>query len=330
VKTARKSGFTLVELLVVIAIIAVLIGLLLPAVQKVREAASRIKCANNLKQIGLAVHNYDVAFGAVPSIGDWDATFDRDKFPARAYGGGIASPDGLQGSWLVHLLPYLEQNNLYAQFNSSCQLSSTGDPFNTYESLASNPVQTFTCPSDTSDPSLKLLANQDAVTFASGSYAGNVMIFNPTTMPQLNVAMPDGTSNTVMVAERLLICDVNYGLDYNTLGYNFSGPAWAWMYPDEGDGSQWAAFGWPSAGINLPDLRTDFAYPSWPSAPTLAFQVGATPTTCNLYVTQSAHPAVMQVLLGDGSVRSVAPSLSITTWVRACTPNDGEALGGDW
>jgi prepilin-type N-terminal cleavage/methylation domain-containing protein len=326
VKTARKSGFTLVELLVAIAIIAVLIGLLLPAVQKVRESAARIKCSNNLKQIGLAVHGYDNAFGGVPSIGDWDITFDRGNFPAASFGGGLTSPDGMQGSWMVHLLPYLEQNALFEQFAGKCSLAATTDGFSVYESLATTVISGFTCPSDTSDPNMKLLANDDNISFGSTSYAANVMVFNPVSMAQLNVAMPDGTSNTVMVAERLMVCDISFALGYNTLGIHFSGPVWGFIYPDEGDGSQWAAFGWRSAGVTVFDLRTDF----FDAQTNQTFQVGAKPASCNVLISQSAHTAVMQVLLGDGSARSVAPSISPTTWVRACTPNDGQPLGSDW
>src|SRR5436305_11015282 len=96
----RRTGFTLIELLVVIAIIAILIGLLLPAVQKVREAAARVQSQNNLKQLGLAIHNHHDAKGYIP--GNWEP-----------------GPNGVYGSALVFLLPYIEQDALYRQASQS-------------------------------------------------------------------------------------------------------------------------------------------------------------------------------------------------------------------
>jgi hypothetical protein len=163
--------------------------------------------------------------------------------------------------------------------------------------------------------------------YASGSYAGNVMVFDPVKRATLLNAMPDGTSNTVMVAERLLYCDVSVDLYFSSAGTHFTGPAWAWIYPDHGDGSLWAAFGWRSAAVSgsgtVNDLRTDFADGNAP------FQVGVTEASCNIFIAQSVHPA-MQVALGDGSVRGCAGGMSRDTWVRACTPNDGAPLGPDW
>jgi prepilin-type N-terminal cleavage/methylation domain-containing protein len=321
----RRSGFTLIELLVVIAIIAVLIGLLLPAVQKVREAANRAKCSNNLKQLGLAVHNFHDSFGILPSIGDWDKIFRTNSYPALSCGGGLTSPDGAQGTWLVHLLPYMEQTNLFHQFYGVANLGSTKDGFDAYDALTTTQAPMFLCPSDFTNS--KFTMPEGGTAYASGSYAGNVMVFNPVKQRSLVAAMPDGTSNTVMVAERILLCDVSVQLYFSSAGSKFTGPAWAWIYPDHGDGSLWAAYGWRAAKVSgsdtVSDLRTDFHDGSIP------FQVSATPQTCDIFVTQSVH-AAMQVALGDGSVRACSGTMSKDTWIKACTPNDGQPLGSDW
>jgi prepilin-type N-terminal cleavage/methylation domain-containing protein len=336
----RRKGFTLIELLVVIAIIAILIGLLLPAVQKVREAANRTQCTNNMKQIGLAVHNFAGTFNQVPSIGSWNAEYRDNDYPPLKNGGSLTCPDGATGSWLVHLLPYLEQNNLFTQFITAAPLSNTTfstTTFNACDPLMTTVLKGMLCPSDPN-------AGQGQATFlatpyAYGSYAGNVCVFSPIKQASLINSMEDGLSNTVMAAERLLSCNTQGLAEYGATGDAFDGPCWAWVYPHHGDGSEWAAFGWKTAnalGFIAPetegDLRTDFKpyiLVGSGTAPTYPFQVSAIPTTCDLTVANSAHP-VMIALLGDGSVRSCSGNMSQTTWFNACVPNDGNALGSDW
>src|SRR6187549_285004 len=124
-----RVGFTLIELLVVIAIIAILIGLLLPAVQKIREAANRMKCTNNLKQIGLGIHNYESAYGVFPTAGGQSQSID---IPYQTAG------------WAYQILPYLEQESLY---QIGQQSGAFGWNAAIGKAMVEMPVKMFQCPS---------------------------------------------------------------------------------------------------------------------------------------------------------------------------------------
>jgi prepilin-type N-terminal cleavage/methylation domain-containing protein/prepilin-type processing-associated H-X9-DG protein len=190
-----RFGFTLIELLVVIAIIAILIGLLLPAVQKVREAAARMKCSNNLHQIGLALHNYHSAYNKFPP--GW----------VRVKG----APDPSWG-WGTFLLPYLEQDNLYRRLNPDTRTMQ--DVFKADLAALQFQVPVYVCPSD-SNPAGNLNANRPfakvglspSVSIGISNYPGNggnagdTGIFQENTQYSVQ-SIPDGTSNTLAVGER--------------------------------------------------------------------------------------------------------------------------------
>jgi prepilin-type N-terminal cleavage/methylation domain-containing protein/prepilin-type processing-associated H-X9-DG protein len=173
--TRKLPGFTLIELLVVIAIIAILIGLLLPAVQKVREAAARTKCQNNLKQIGLAMHMYHDNYGF------WPASFSKN-------------PPQLQNNWgwLASILPYVEQVGLHNDINM------TTVPFGaeTYTTGITPPI--YLCPSD---PAALILQNSFFSGYARTNYLVSEQVSDGGSQYNMNT-ITDGLSNTIMAGER--------------------------------------------------------------------------------------------------------------------------------
>jgi prepilin-type N-terminal cleavage/methylation domain-containing protein/prepilin-type processing-associated H-X9-DG protein len=161
-----RRGFTLIELLVVIAIIAILIGLLLPAVQKIREAANRMKCSNNLKQLGLAAHNYNDTTGSLPPAVQARTTANRDSIRS-----GQVSANQWGPNWAVFLLPYIEQDNLYNQFATQIQnYMLTGDL--TWKAMGQQSIPTLICPSDGQS---RVMFNglSQPTALARGNYAAN-------------------------------------------------------------------------------------------------------------------------------------------------------------
>ena len=305
-RAPQNRGFTLIELLVVIAIIAILIGLLLPAVQKVREAAARMSCSNNLKQVGLAVHNY--------------ASANSDKLPGLSPYNVGGNPTFYDTFW-GQLLPYMEQANLYSQIPAL-----GGNIYN----LTTQVVKPYTCPSDTT-LSAGLMANgQYANQYAGTSYAPNWQMFGAssqtititggtvtTYLARYTIGnIPDGTSNTVGVAERFA-----------------SFPAFA-TTPTPGFGnSPWLPYTISTTAQPFYNYSSFFADPNYlPSAtaPTYQPQVSARPATANPYSPSSAHAGSLQVALMDGSVRGVTSGVSALTWSYAVFPADGNPMPSDW
>jgi prepilin-type N-terminal cleavage/methylation domain-containing protein len=306
VKRVRKTGFTLIELLVVMAIIAILIGLLLPAVQKIREAAMRMKCTNNMKQIGLAVHNYELNFQKVPPA--WTPDSGGGTFGS---GYGLPNPQAqapVYGTIHFMLLPYVEQDNLY-------QMSavSIGGGLFQYNSSTGNVPSTilnvYLCPSDWT-----LGSNKQRYGYASTNFAANIQVFDPRGPQSIVQAMPKGTSNTVIFTERYKVCAPSWG--------GYTGSAWA-MHP------AFVGHGWDSPVIGWHDMGGGYD-PSFNGGTGQAFQVRPTAAACDWRVAQGAHTGVMNVLLGDGSVRGVNGALSLQTWVTAGSPTSNQTLGSDW
>jgi hypothetical protein len=244
----------------------------------------------------LAVHNFDSTYGKVP--------------PAWS-GQGELIP-GSQGSFHYFLLPYIEQDALYRLSNNA---SNTAGVFNTI-------LKGYLCPLDpsssTDPPSSTSNTNIQRDGYAGTSYLCNVMVFEPRGTKGISTAMPDGTSNTVTIAEAYQLC-------YNAADGGWTVPAWAWN-PNYGDVWATAAFGMPTDGWNnvLSQRGADYSNGG------VAFSIQPRTNGCNWYVTQTGHAGAMSVGMGDGSVRSVSPSVSVQTWVNACTPNDGNPLGSDW
>jgi prepilin-type N-terminal cleavage/methylation domain-containing protein len=319
---ARRRGFTLIELLVVIAIIAILIGLLLPAVQKVREAAARVRCSNNLKQLGLAAHNYHDDNGHLPpGVGYYPIT-----------------PNGTFGTYFFHLLPYVEQDNLYRQALGPVAFP---PPTGTIEvhypgnnGVFRQPVKVFLCPSDPSvGPEGTVEINGE--TFGASSYAPNGLVSGvgpPTPGPQGRtnfLAIADGTSNTILHAEKYAHCTNTFMAPL----FQDGGTAWAYCTA--------LPFPWQPPPMNPPQrmYQPGFAISvlaklGAPDAtgPGSKFKVRPTPFlgNCDPTRTSTPHSSGEVVGLADGSVRTLAPSISGETWWFAVTPSAGEVLGSDW
>jgi len=289
----RHQGFTLIELLVVIAIIAVLIGLLVPAVQKVREAAARTQCSNNLKQIGLGLHNHHGVYGAFPSggLGWWQTNriFLPDGTPAGS--------DQQTWGWAYQILPYIEQDVLYKNPNDNV--------------VGSSFVKTYICPSLRGPTKFPYQGNFRAMMdyVGNGGSYGGWWAFDAVTnsfdgpfRPSGNAAkfkdITDGTSQTLMVGEKWLNRQT------------------AMSTPDCNDDQGWVD-GWDNDTIC-------FARGGYATNPPSPPQPDGTTGTCGL-IFGSPHSSLLTVFC-DGSVHSVNFSVSPANWLRLCSGTDGQPV----
>jgi prepilin-type N-terminal cleavage/methylation domain-containing protein/prepilin-type processing-associated H-X9-DG protein len=324
-----RRGFTLIELLVVIAIIAILIGLLLPAVEQVREAAARTQCANNLKQIALALHNYgDTHDGALPFLTD-----TTPGTPTRAH----------LESLFFALLPFVEQQNLYQAFNPADPTSYNRDSA-TNPGVTAHPLALFTCPSDSSNSPQDVYQADSVVIppppppflsfyvgrYASSNYAANGLVFRNNDA-RLPATFADGLSGTVLVAEQYRFCS-NTAFLWGYGGNGNVNPSFAFLSLPGGTSTKKFAPDVPlhtAGGLVLGKVGQDGPGPGTVTKP-VAFQVAPRACDCDPSIPQTPHPGGMQAALADGSVRTVAGATSEYTFWAACTPAGQEVLGPDW
>jgi prepilin-type N-terminal cleavage/methylation domain-containing protein/prepilin-type processing-associated H-X9-DG protein len=300
-----RPAFTLIELLVVIAIIAILVGLLVPAVQAVREAAARTQCANNIKQLALSIHSY--------------ADANNGKLPPPNFFMVVNQKTGrvAEGGPFFAMLPYYEQGALYQMFTQD--RADTGYLGAQFVALAIH-----VCPSDpTADGGIASSGDQ-AGKIACSDYSVNGVLFGSGgafnikgRAPQYKIGnIPDGTSNTLGLLEQsstypgFPVIDPQSG---TTEVYE------SWPYPVYPN-----TFGcfWPNPDMlpGQPNYTGSYPLP----------QIGVSPLKADPNLAQSYHPSAMNIAMMDGSVRTVGPGVSQYSWTVALDPADGKTFDNTW
>ena len=319
------GGFTLIELLVVIAIIAILVGLLLSAVQSVRSAAARAQSQNNLKQIGLATQQYNDAKGALPNAYGWSNA------------SGTPTNNESDGSSFFHILPYVEQQAMY---DSSYGI--IGAPFGFFHGPAPSwqaDYKKYGWPSNiqygilayyavnlSSTNRVKIYVGPADVTNNGSdgyvSYLANREVMDGKRTVQ---GITDGSTNTMLYAEGYSSCFGAYSFPSITREMNLN--AMLDSYPD------YKLYNKPG-----PTFARDTGYYTYnPStnqyawkAPSDTFQNRPSTSACNPRMPQSLVPGTIQVGLADGSVRGISANVSFNSWSAAITPDGGEVVGSDF